>query len=163
MCGLPGSGKSTLAHQLTRGQAFCMVSADSFFMENGVYQFNASRLPQAHNQCLRNFAEALHGQYDGSGGIIVDNTNCSLTEIAPYYRLAQAYNYKPTVLYIPADAETCAQRNVHGVPLEGILKMETRLLFAQRNWPHDWRRLKWQEALGITSMADVARYQPRTA
>ena len=46
--GLPGSGKSTLAKSLDG----IHIEADQFFMAGGEYKFDASKLKEAHNNCL---------------------------------------------------------------------------------------------------------------
>ena len=161
MCGIPGSGKSTLAKQLTKGLPNRVVSADNFFMQNGEYQFDISKLHLAHNQCLREYVDTLQRGYDGDGGVVVDNTNCNLMDIAPYYRLAQAFGYMPTVIVLTCDATTGAQRNLHNVPESITSRMEGRLRKALRAWPYDWRKLMWTGNDGIRSMLEVARYDPR--
>jgi signal recognition particle GTPase len=57
MRGLPGSGKTTLAETIVEyaGEmgADCMIcSANDFFMQNGVFQFNADDLGRAHDAWL---------------------------------------------------------------------------------------------------------------
>jgi len=46
--GLPGSGKSTLAKSLDG----IHIEADQFFMIDGEYRFDASKLKDAHNYCF---------------------------------------------------------------------------------------------------------------
>ncbi len=46
--GLPGSGKSTFAKFV--GDSF--VEADMFFMKNGKYEFDMSKIRDAHSWCL---------------------------------------------------------------------------------------------------------------
>jgi len=45
--GLPGSGKSTFANLL----GGIHVEADQYFIQDGEYKFDASKLKQAHNWC----------------------------------------------------------------------------------------------------------------
>jgi len=45
--GLPGSGKSTFANLICNQH----VEADMFFIEEGEYKFNASKLKEAHEWC----------------------------------------------------------------------------------------------------------------
>jgi len=45
--GVPGSGKSTLAKSL----GGIHMEADQYFMENGEYKFDASKIKNAHEYC----------------------------------------------------------------------------------------------------------------
>lgn len=51
--GLPGSGKSFLAEQIidetVKNPDDHILSADKFFMRGGRYEYNASRIEEAHN------------------------------------------------------------------------------------------------------------------
>ncbi len=51
--GLPGSGKSTFAKFV--GDSF--VEADMFFMKNGKYEFDMSKIRDAHSWCLSTVRE----------------------------------------------------------------------------------------------------------
>lgn len=123
MRGLPGSGKSTKARSL--GVA-TIVSADDFFMRNGVYEFDATKLGEAHAMCR------LTAKFAMAKGlpVVVDNTNCSAWEMRPYVEAARAYGY--AVAFVEADAPwakdpaECARRNAHGVPLAAIERMLAR-------------------------------------
>ncbi len=46
--GIPGSGKSTFAKQLV-GADFLVCEADKYFMVDGEYKFDATKLKQAHD------------------------------------------------------------------------------------------------------------------
>lgn len=87
MSGVPGSGKSTLVARRWPGAV--VFSADAYFMVDGEYRFDPSRIGEAHCGCLRSFTETL--QVADVEVLVVDNTNLSVSEIAPYAALAQAY------------------------------------------------------------------------
>ena len=53
--GLPGSGKSTFAKTLV-GHDFLVCEADKYFMVNGEYKFDVTKLKEAHESC-RNMVE----------------------------------------------------------------------------------------------------------
>jgi predicted kinase len=54
---------------------------------------------------------------------VVDNTNTSLLEIAPYYALAKAYALPVRLVHFDAHPAACVHRNAHGVPEHVIWNM----------------------------------------
>jgi predicted kinase len=109
--GVPGVGKSTFA---AKYPYYHVVSADNFFLQDGFYRFDPSKLGQAHQQCLRDYT----GHVVSRHSVLVDNTNITATEIAPYVSLAEAFGLGVKIINLhsslsPADL---ARRNVHGVP-----------------------------------------------
>lgn len=130
MQGLSGSGKTTLA-QVNYPNA-TIVSADRFFEQqqsNGTveYCFMPWQLGHAHAWCMNNFIYAL---CRGDSTIIVDNTNTERWEWMNYVKLAEMFGYKWGVIDMSegdksTDKELTA-RNVHGVPLEVIVKQRER-------------------------------------
>ena len=146
MRGLPGSGKSTHAETLAQKHGAVIVSADFFFLEyekwinpmptprQPVYRFDPKLLPQAHASCLRDFVRAIHGN---KGLIIVDNTNLSVADLAPYAALALAYRYDLQILQMATDSEVCFARQVHGVSRHVFSRMVKTLQseVIPRRWP----------------------------
>lgn len=131
MLGVPGSGKSTHAKALQ----LPIVSADDAFVgDDGVYRFNPADLPKAHASCLRRFVELVQHGMD----VVVDNTNTSVAEIAPYAALAQAYGHELRLLRVECDPEVAATRNVHGVPAETVRAMHARLAATVKLLPPWW-------------------------
>lgn len=130
MRGLPGAGKSTWARRNHPEALVC--SADSFFLdEDGTYRFDGERISEAHSWCLRNFAEIMSSMdgdgHDPSAVVIVDNTAVRAWEISPYYNLASAYGHEVKVVQLSCDVQTAHERNIHGVPLDRIEKMDQGL------------------------------------
>lgn len=123
MQGLPGSGKSTIASKF-KDAVVC--SADDYFVElgGGVYKFDPAKLGEAHGLCLRRVVEAMLNHEDH---IVVDNTNTTSEEVAPYMALANAYGYEARILRVEGEPDVCAKRNTHGVPVQAILAMAARL------------------------------------
>lgn len=114
MVGCQGSGKSTWAKANRPSGTYC--SADSYFMHNGSYQFDVTKLGKAHGACFKKAVEAvMRGE-----SVVVDNTNGSVEEIAPYYALGQAFGMEIEVVRMVCSPETAAARNVHGVPEAGV-------------------------------------------
>jgi predicted kinase len=131
MRGLPGAGKSTWVRRNHPDAHIC--SADSFFVgEDGEYRFDGDRISEAHAWCLRNFAEVMASiEEDGNltpGVVVVDNTAIRAWEISPYYNLARAYGHDVKIIHIRCDIPTAHERNIHGVPLERIEKMDQGLV-----------------------------------
>lgn len=145
LCGISGSGKSTYIKNHFPNAKVC--SADHFFMKDGEYNFDPSRLPQAHAFCLRKFTEEVIGMYNltlEDEVIVVDNTNTTLTEIAPYAALAQAYSHDLEIIIIEAPLELAAARNQHGVPSKGVEGQHRRLVRLAQQLPSWWSVKKVQ-------------------
>lgn len=126
MRGLPGSGKSTLVNEL-KGINL-IISADEFRMQNGKYVYVDEESKRVHNCCLLKFVEALRQDVNVPDRacwdhVIIDNTNIRLWEIAPYYRLAEAFDCEVEIVWIQACPEVCARRGVHGVSLDKTVTM----------------------------------------
>lgn len=126
LVGAPGSGKTTWAKDYERAEAakgldgrnVHRVSADGYFERDGVYAFDPSLLDEAHSCCMRQFAAALNALAfvpHWPVTLVVDNTNTTLVEIAPYYLMARAYSATVEVVRFEANWRVCAARNVHGV------------------------------------------------
>ncbi len=132
--GLPGSGKSTLAQALLKElgamydgdvKAF---EADSFFMKNGEYKFDATQLRSAHSICQRNTDMALDsGDYQY---VIVSNTFTTLEEMQPYLNTANATDNLVTIINMTGN-----YGSIHNVPQDVINTMGAR--FAEINDPCD--------------------------
>lgn len=119
MRGLPGSGKSSW-HKQYHPNAF-VFSTDDEFMINGIWTFDKTKLAINHDKTLVKYTRHI-AQYRG-GDIVVDNTNIKVWEIAPYYRIAEAFGLNPQITQVQANPEDCILRNTHGVPAETIYMM----------------------------------------
>lgn len=136
LIGPSGCGKSRFAsnYEPTRGWK-TIVSADQYFMKHDKYEFDASLLGNAHSLCLRQFVNSI--AYTEDHTIIVDNTNTTLVEIAPYYALAKAYGAEVEFVLFDAAPVICAARNTHGVPIEAIQAACERI--ARLEFPSYWQ------------------------
>jgi predicted kinase len=120
MSGCQGSGKSTWASRKTGA---IVVSADSYFVnEKGEYHFSFEGLGKAHAECFHNAILTVQANQD----CIVDNTNSTALEIAPYYQLAKAYGYDVVIVKVSCDPTKAAARNVHNVPEAGVKATASR-------------------------------------
>lgn len=135
--GVSGAGKTTYAQKLLEdyGMWVACASADHYFLAHE-YAFKASELPKAHAYCLRNFIRFVEG---GADLVVVDNTNTTAVEIAPYMAIAQAYGYEAEIHRLLCDTEVAAQRNVHGVPANSIRAMASRMRESRTAFPPRWK------------------------
>ena len=132
--GCQGSGKSTYAKKLTEKfkslfkSSAVICSADDYFMVNGVYNFNASKLGHAHSDCYDKVTRAMAAEVKL---IVLDNTNVKTGDYKNYLKAAETYGYQ--VRYKVFDAlddesiETYIKRNVHNVPADTIKRMAKTL------------------------------------
>ena len=130
LSGVSGSGKSTYAIQLWNGLepgTYCkVVSADDFFITaDGRYAFDASKLSEAHGACFRAFLTAIQDPFYSL--VIVDNTNTTGEEIAPYVLGAQAFGRKVEIHTVAAALADCETRNLHGVGARTIEAQAARI------------------------------------
>jgi predicted kinase len=139
--GISGAGKSTLASEIDKASQLpvTVVSADHFFYGyDGKYNFDPSLLGAAHGDCLRHFVEAL--QTDESGIIVVDNTNTTVAECAPYMALAAAYLCDALLVTLSVPPSVGAERTVHGVSPKGVESQFYRLTAETANLPPFWEK-----------------------
>jgi len=124
--GLSGSGKSTIAKKLVEGvNQAVIVSTDQFMVnEAGEYEFDPTKIGEAHGRCFKRFLIALEADWSL---IVVDNTNTSVAEIAPYMLAASAFGYEAAILRIECSVEKAAARNLHGTPLDVVQAMAARI------------------------------------
>ena len=121
--GLPGSGKSTLARFV--GDAF--VEADMFFLKNGKYEFDGSKIRDAHAWCQSTVREWMKMNADTYGleysEIAVSNTFTQEWEMEAYYNLAKEFNYKVFSMIVENRHDGV---NSHGVPEDKLEAMKSR-------------------------------------
>lgn len=137
MSGIPGSGKSSHVLSLVSEKSV-VCSADHHFCDNPEheYRFNPGQLGTAHAKCFRKYLDTLANPGDVDC-LVVDNTNISELELAPYVSAAAAYGIIPKIITVWCSPEVASKRNTHGVPAASIHRMhqslQTRLL------PAFWR------------------------
>jgi predicted kinase len=143
MSGVSGSGKSTYAKKLA-AESDCakIVSADNYFLNNGVYCFDHKKLGAAHANCFSSFIETVRDSalVRENAVLIVDNTNTTAEEISPYALGAAAYDCDFEIFTLQVDEKDLsilAERNSHGVSLVGIQNQYNRL--KNRSLPPYWK------------------------
>jgi len=119
--GLPGSGKSTMAKSL----GGLHLEADMYFMQDGTYQFDVTKLKDAHTWCQNevNTAMILNHTTGKNERIIVSNTFTQEWEMKAYYELAESYGY--TVFSLVVENRHGGV-NEHGVPTDKLEQMKNR-------------------------------------
>jgi predicted kinase len=131
--GLPGSGKSTLADELC-GDSGTSMEADSYFMVskyhngkiinrhqyNGVYEFDATKLKEAHSDCQNRADDAMSW---GISPVVVSNTFTQKWEMDAYYDMAKQHGYTVFSLIVE---NRHGGKNIHGVPDSALNRMEDR-------------------------------------
>lgn len=127
--GLPGSGKSTFAKKMAAQQKAEHFEADMYFVKDGVYQFDAKRLPAAHEWCYRQVEAAL---WSGNN-CIVSNTFTRESEMEDYLAMTEKQHW-PVVVW------ECLGKyqNIHNVPEEVLTRMRARFKSNDdlEHWPH---------------------------
>ncbi len=120
--GLPGSGKSTLAKSLGGKH----LEADMYFMKDGEYKFDASKLKEAHKYCQDQAYLAMATNWER---IVISNTFTTPWEMDYYFQLAERYGYR---VYSLICENRHSGTNQHGVPEEKLKQMEERFQFKLR-------------------------------
>ena len=124
--GLPGSGKSTIG-----GKFGTVRSADDFFMSDGVYNFDPSKIVDAHAACQK----AVKNDLNSGDLAVVANTFCMGWEFTPYIEIAAEVSAAIVVVDLfdgGMDDTGLEARNIHGVSAVIIAAMRAR-------WEADWR------------------------
>lgn len=122
--GLPGSGKSSLGEIILHcpgSNTPDVLSADNFFMDDkGIYNFDATKLKQAHNDCQQKCAERMKLEISR---IVIANTFTEKWEMDSYYEMAERYKYRVHTVIVENRHES---KNIHGVPDEKLGQMKNR-------------------------------------
>ena len=119
--GVPGSGKSTFAKSI----GGIHIEADQFFMENGKYNFDITKIKLAHKYC-KNQTEAwmkTDGVQVNNDKIVVSNTFTQEWEMEPYFELAEKYGYRVFSLIVENRHDG---KNIHDVPEDKLEQMKNR-------------------------------------
>jgi predicted kinase len=114
--GLPGSGKSTLAKSLG-GKHF---EADMYFVRDGEYQFDTTKLKEAHEWCRSSIGGLMINE---EPKLVVSNTFTQEWEMKPYFDLAKKYGYQVYSLIVE---NRHGGVNEHGVPADKLEQMKNR-------------------------------------
>jgi len=119
--GLPGSGKSTLAKAIQPSGWSAHYEADMFFIKDGDYNFEPSKIKEAHKWC-QDEVEFLMKEMQRSL-IVVSNTFTQEWEMDAYYKLAEEYGYQVHSVVVE---NRHGGVNTHGVPEDKLEVMKNR-------------------------------------
>ena len=122
--GVSGSGKTSFAEFLKKSVSADNVvtcTADDYFVQDGQYKFDPTKLGTAHAYCFRKFERALEAKKQL---VIQNNTNTNPKDFVKYKEAAEKAGYQVFVL-------VCENRhgneNVHNVPEQALKKQFTQL------------------------------------
>jgi predicted kinase len=119
--GVAGAGKSTFAKSI----GGVHIEADQFFMMNGKYNFDITKIKLAHKYC-QNQTEAwmkTDGTQVNNDKIVVSNTFTQEWEMEPYFKLAEKYGYRTFSLIVE---NRHGGVNEHDVPEDKLELMKNR-------------------------------------
>lgn len=125
MVGCPGSGKTLIATQLViENPGYIVLSMDLLTESTGFNPDKVGEVIAAHHETIVNAMRAK------IPGIIVDDTNTSLTGRRRLLDLAREFGYIGKVLVVNRGLcpEQLAQETIHSVPLETIQRMYGKLV-----------------------------------
>ena len=119
--GIPNSGKSTFAKEFG-GIHF---ETDNYFMVDGEYKFDGTKLKDAHQWCQTQVSNAMILNYTANINerIVVSNTFTQEWEMKPYIEMAKEWGY--TVFSIIVENRHGGV-NEHGVPEDKLKMMKNR-------------------------------------
>lgn len=138
--GIPGSGKSTLAKKIDKRWTI-ICSADTYMTnDQAEYVFLPWKLSKCHKECLFAFLELI-GE-SGQDVLIVDNTNTTNIEIAPYMAIAGVYNRNCYVVTINIPVEVAIKRQIHVVPADKIQSMQQKIQNSIKTMPSYWKHIE---------------------
>lgn len=123
--GLPGSGKTTLGDIIMQTPSSkntnAVLSADDFFLdENGNYNFDPTKLKEAHNDCLLKCVERMKNEFSK---IVVANTFTQEWEMERYFEIAERYRYRIHTVIVE---NRHGSKNIHEVPEDKLQIMKDR-------------------------------------
>lgn len=115
--GVSGSGKTKFGKSISE----VVISADDFFMKNGVYEWSADGLQSAHDY---SFNETERHLSAGTETVCVANTFTREKELNPYINLGNKYGY--TIFSVIVENRH-GNVDEHNVPPETIKKQDERI------------------------------------
>ena len=110
LIGPPASGKSTFTEKLKELRDDVEVcSTDDFFMKNGKYVFDVSKLASNHK---KNFQKSIDAMKKHHSIVVIDNTNLSIDSFRDYVKGANTYHYKVLFKIFQVDRDELIRRTM---------------------------------------------------
>jgi len=124
--GCPGNGKSLLAEQIANnvaytGNSVLICCADDYFMKDGKYIWDATKIGNAHLECKSKYENAIE---HGVSTIIVANTNTTARDVKFYRNIANIHGY---IVFVLTVENWHNGKDVHNVPDDVKLTMADSL------------------------------------
>jgi predicted kinase len=134
----PGGGKSTYARRVKAkmkglyGISVAVCSADDYFVKNGTYTFDRTKLGRAHEYCREQAHKAM---IHNAPYVLLDNTNVKRNDFSEYIRMAQEFGYQTIekIFGLDATLDELVKRGTHNVPREKVELMARKLVDSIRN------------------------------
>lgn len=120
--GVSGSGKTTLAKTLEMIPNSISICADDYFYTDGVYNWDVSKLRNAHKWCMYKTKRYFEIGYSN---VIVHNTSTSEKEIKPYQNVADEYGAELVSIIVE---NRHGNSSVHNVPEETLERQKFNIL-----------------------------------
>ena len=156
LAGVSGSGKTRYSESLEASSVF---STDDFWVKDSdEYAFDPTRISEAHDWNFRRFIAAVKGlpeliaanAADGATDedlahlatrhYVVDNTNTTVAELAPYYMAAQAFGLAVEVHVVLCPWHKAFARNIHGLAELPVYQQSQRLDTLVATMPPWWKK-----------------------
>ena len=123
-----GNGKSTFAEYLkSLHKDVVICCADNYFETSKGYQFDVTKLGEAHAQCYNKFRLCVDTNAEC---IVVANTNTSEKEFIKYDDYAKANGYM--VFHLVMENRH-GNKDIHNVPSEALENQRAKLLKKYQN------------------------------
>lgn len=117
--GVPGSGKTTFG-KLISGSSGKVLETDQFFVSEGEYNFDPSKLSEAHNWCRKKVRKEMEKE---TSPLVLSNTSTQVWEFLEFYKLAFDYNYRVHSL---VKENRHGKKSTHNISEDQIQKMKNR-------------------------------------
>ena len=119
--GASGSGKSSFAELIAQPKKICC--ADFYYEKNGSYDFDPSKIGEAHQQCKDEFDVACVSPFIKN--IVIANTNTKPSDYQYYVDKAKEHGIKVTFVVLEKRHDG---KNTHNVPEHVIQRQHDNLI-----------------------------------
>jgi len=114
-----GFGKSTYVEKNFKPKGYVNFEADMFFIKDGAYVFDRTKLGAAHQWCQMMTRKSL----ELGANVVVSNTSTTQREVNDYIRIATECKVPYRIIRLAKQF-----KNVHNVPDEVVEAMKARMV-----------------------------------